>query len=288
MIPRKDIALKQILKTSTDTDLVITARLNTKFAFTYGKVEIRAKLPSGVGTWPALWTLGKNISERGAYWQTQGFGNTSWPECGEIDIMEHWGHNQNFVQSAIHSPSSFGNTINKGGQSIPTVSDEFHTYTLIWTEEKMIFKVDDMTHYVYHPQERNSATWPFDADQYLLFNFAILPTIESSFTSGTMEIDYVRIYQQGTTGYGDSNAIKYLDAYPNPVKDEITIPLESVQESDVRVEIFNINGTMVKDSIVPVNESEVNIKNLDALPMGTYLLNLILKNNKFIVKFIKS
>ena len=152
----------------------------------------------------------------------------------------------------------------------------------------MTFKVDDMTHYVYHPQERNSDTWPFDEDQYLLFNIAILPTIEPSFTSSSMEIDYVRIYQHGTTGYGEVDSNRYLDAYPNPVKDEITIPLESVVDSDIRVKIFNINGTMVKDSIVPVNESKVKIKNLDALPMGTYLLNLILKNNKFIVKFIKS
>ena len=64
-----------------------SARLNSKFAFTYGRVEVRAKLPKGHGTWPAIWMLSKNISEAGAYFETQGFGNQPWPDCGEIDIF---------------------------------------------------------------------------------------------------------------------------------------------------------------------------------------------------------
>ena len=60
-----------------------------------------------------MWMLGKNINERGAYWQTKGHGNTPWPQCGELDIMEHWGSNQDYVSSAIHSPSSYGNTKKK-------------------------------------------------------------------------------------------------------------------------------------------------------------------------------
>jgi hypothetical protein len=141
----EDGRLRLVAKKETFTDQGHTkeytsARLNSKYAFQYGKVEIRAKLPSGGGTWPALWMLGKNISEQGAYWQTQGFGTTPWPDCGEIDIMEHWGHNQNFVQSATHTPSSFGATENHGGQWIPTVSSDFHVYSLTWTEEKLIFQ----------------------------------------------------------------------------------------------------------------------------------------------------
>ena len=65
-----------------------SARLNSKYAFQYGRVEVRAKLPAELGTWPAIWTLGQNVNEQGAYWQTQGFGQVSWPFCGEIDIME--------------------------------------------------------------------------------------------------------------------------------------------------------------------------------------------------------
>ena len=141
-----------------------SARLNSKFAFQYGKVEVRAKLPIGSGTWPAIWMLGKNINENGAYWKNQGFGTTSWPECGEIDIMEHWGRNQNFVQSAMHTPSSYGDTQNKGGRTIPTVSNDFHIYSLEWSAEKMVFKIDDVIHYIYDPVNKNSQNWPFDAE----------------------------------------------------------------------------------------------------------------------------
>ena len=159
-----------------------SARLNSKFAFTYGKVVIRAKLPFGQGTWPALWTLGKNVRENGGYWYTQGFGTTGWPACGEIDIMEHWGTNQNYVSSAMHTPSSSGATINKGGRNIPGVSEEFHIYAMEWTPEKIVFSVDDIVHYTYKPPVKDERTWPFDKDQYLLFNVAILPAISANFT----------------------------------------------------------------------------------------------------------
>ena len=87
----KIVAIKENYTDQGHTKPYTSARLNSKFAFTYGKVEVRAKLPTGQGTWPAIWTLGKNITEPGSYWTNQGFGTTGWPYCGEIDIMEHWG-----------------------------------------------------------------------------------------------------------------------------------------------------------------------------------------------------
>ena len=92
--------LKETYNNQGQTKQYTSARLNSKFAFKYGKIVCRAKLPTGIGTWPAIWTLGKNIDENGAYWDNLGFGTKSWPACGEIDIMEHWGSNQNYVQSA--------------------------------------------------------------------------------------------------------------------------------------------------------------------------------------------
>ena len=175
-----------------------SARLNSKFAFTYGRVEVRAKLPKGHGTWPAIWMLSKNISEAGAYFETLGFGNQPWPDCGEIDILEHWGKTQNHAQSAVHTRSSFGNTINLGGQRVPTISSEFHIYTLDWTAEKLVFSVDGKQHYTYNPTIKNQATWPFDTPQYVLLNFAIEKVIDADFTQATFDIDYVRIYN--TTG----------------------------------------------------------------------------------------
>lgn len=176
-----------------------SARLNSKFAFTYGRVEARAKLPEGVGTWPAIWMLGKNINETGAYWQTQGFGTTGWPECGEIDIMEHWGSNQNYIQSALHTPSSYGATVNHGGLMANDVSNTFHIYAMEWTADEIIFSLDGVPYYTYSPSPQNMSTWPFIADQYILLNVAIQNSIEPSFTESEMVLDYIRVYQQGSS-----------------------------------------------------------------------------------------
>jgi beta-glucanase (GH16 family) len=191
--------LSIIAKKETYTDQGITkqytsARLNSKFAFKYGKVEVRAKLPLGGGTWPAIWMLGKNVLEPGAFWSATN-GNTNWPYCGEIDIMEHWGNNQNYVQSAMHTPSSYGGTMNLGGQTIPTVSSQFHIYTLEWTATKMVFSVDGTVHYIYNPSVKNASTWPFDAEQYIILNVAMQSSIATNFTQSAMEVDYVRVYQ---------------------------------------------------------------------------------------------
>jgi beta-glucanase (GH16 family) len=188
------VAKKETFTDQGQTKQYTSARLNSKFAFKYGRVEVRAKLPIGAGTWPAIWMLGKNIIEPGGYWSST-HGTTSWPACGEVDIMEHWGNNQNYVQSALHTPSSFGGTVNIGGQVVPTVSSQFHIYTLEWTSEKMTFKVDGVVHYVYNPAIKDANTWPFDSDQYILLNVAMQPGIDPLFTQSTMEVDYVRVYQ---------------------------------------------------------------------------------------------
>lgn len=188
------VAKKETFTDQGQTKQYTSARLNSKFAFKYGRVEVRAKLPSGIGTWPAIWMLGKNVIETGAFW-SGAFGTTYWPNCGEVDIMEHWGSNQNYVQSAMHTPSSSGSTVNLGGQVVATASSQFHIYTLDWTAEKMVFSVDGIVHYTYNPTIKNANTWPFDSEQYLLLNLAILPSISQNYTSSTLEVDYIRIYQ---------------------------------------------------------------------------------------------
>ena len=191
----KIVAIRERFTDQNRTKQFTSARLNSKYAFTYGRVDVRAKLPKGKGTWPAIWTLSKNIAENGGYWQTQGFGTHQWPAAGEIDIMEHWGKNQNYVSSALHTQSSSGNTVNVDGQSVATVSSEFHIYSLDWNADRMIFSVDGKAHYRYRPEQKNAATWPFDSPQYLLLNFAIEGQhISADFTEDQMEVDYVRVY----------------------------------------------------------------------------------------------
>jgi len=184
----KIVAKKEEYTSFNSTKNYTSARLNSKFSFTYGRIEVRAKLPAGGGTWPAIWTLGSNITTVG------------WPSCGEIDIMEHVGNNVGKVSSAIHTPSSNGNTVNVEFLNIENATIDFHVYVVDWTANKMDFYVDDTLFYTYNPSNKNSATWPFDADQFILLNIAMGGTlggnIASEFNQATMEIDYVRVYQR--------------------------------------------------------------------------------------------
>ena len=215
-------ALKESFTDQNVTKDYTSARLNSKFAFTYGRVEVRAQLPTGVGTWPAIWLLGQNITEVGAYWYTQGYGTTGWPACGEIDIMEHWGHNQDYVSSAMHTPSSFGGTVNVGSQYVPGVSNSMHVYALEWTPTKMVFTVDSVEHYTYEPSVRDMNTWPFDDPQYLLFNIAIQSTIDSNFTSSPMIVDYVRVYQSSQLSTEELKEAS-VEVLPNPASNYVEI-----------------------------------------------------------------
>ena len=196
----KIVAKKEVYTNQGYTKQYTSARLNSKFAFTYGRVDIRAKVPTNQGTWPALWLLGKNIIETGAFFSAT-HGTTSWPACGEIDIMEHgitpW-QPSGYVQSALHTPSSYGSTVNHGGTIANNLGNDFHVYSMNWSPNQITFLLDGVAFYTYNPAVKNAATWPFIADQYLLLNIAmggVAGTIPSNFTQATMEIDYVRVYQ---------------------------------------------------------------------------------------------
>ena len=194
-----DGTLKIVARKESYTDQGVTkqytsARLNSKFAFQYGRVEFRAKMPIGRGTWPAVWMLGKSISENGTYWANQGYGTTSWPAVGEIDILEHWGRNQGYAQSALHTTSSHGATQNHGGRFISNISSQFHTYSMDWNANRIIFSIDGIEHYRYNPSIKNASNWPFDAEFFFLLNIAIEPNIDSSFIESAMEIDYIRVH----------------------------------------------------------------------------------------------
>jgi len=285
--------LNLVAKKETFTDQGVTkqytsARLNSKFAFKYGRIEVRAKLPTGVGTWPAIWTLGKNIIEDGAYWETQGFGTAPWPACGEMDVMEHWGKNQNYISSATHTPSSFGATINHGGQIIPTASSDYHVYALEWTSEKLVFSVDSVTHFVYNPLVKDANSWPFDAEQYILLNIAIEPVIAANFTESAMDIDYVRIYQESSVSLQESAPLKKsLEAYPNPVQDELNIDLSNIAGVPSQVDIYRLDGQFI-DRLKPViKESKMQIKNLKDIPNGIYIASFTIGDTDHQVKFLK-
>lgn len=167
-----------------------SARIITKdkFEFTYGRVDVRAKLPSGEGTWPAIWTLGANIDQ------------VNWPACGEIDIMEHWGHEPTEVSSATHNTACHGgcNNVTVGKTTLTDYDTEFHIYSIIWDENEIRFLIDDEYKYKYKPQNRNDDNWPYTEDQFIILNVAMGGSwfsIDPNFTESIMEVDYVRVYQ---------------------------------------------------------------------------------------------
>jgi Beta-glucanase/Beta-glucan synthetase len=169
-----------------------SGRINTfgKKEFLYGRFEIRAKLPSGRGTWPATWMLGSSI------------GTAGWPACGELDIMEHVGYDPYWIQGSIHTPSSYGNTVNNGRKQVSDCESEFHVYGMTWTPDQIEYYVDDPKnpYYIYHPAEKNPSTWPFDKPCFVILNLAIggnwggAQGVDDSIFPVEMKIDYVRVY----------------------------------------------------------------------------------------------
>jgi len=162
-----------------------SARLLTKdkFSFKYGKVEVRAKLPSGGGTWPAIWMLGSD------------FGTVGWPACGEIDIMEHVGNDQNRIHGTLHYPGRSGGNANTGSRIVSNVSTEFHVYSLDWSATEIKIAVDgQVVHTVV-----NSAAIPFNHNFFIICNVAMGGNfggvIDPAVTTASMEIDYIRVYQ---------------------------------------------------------------------------------------------
>lgn len=197
------VAKKENYTDQSVTKQYTSARLNSKFAFKYGRVDVRAKLPIESGTWPAIWMLGKNTNEDGGYFDAA-YGTTDWPASGEIDIMEHGifpSENINFIQSAIHTPSSNGNTVNRGGTIASDLANSYHIYSINWSPNQISFLLDGVIYYTYNPAVKDDSTWPFDKEQYLLLNIALggfSGTIPSDFVQTSMLVDYVRVYQNTT------------------------------------------------------------------------------------------
>lgn len=198
------VAKKEFYTDQGVTKQYTSARLNSKYAFKYGRVDIRAKIPKEAGTWPALWMLGKNVNEDGGFFDSQ-YGNTSWPACGEIDILEHGitrDKEDNYIQSALHTTSSSGNTFNIGGVVVgDNIADNYHIYSMNWSPNQISFLLDNVVFYTYNPTIKDDKNWPFNSEQYILLNIAmggVAGPIASNFTQTAMVIDYVRVYQNTT------------------------------------------------------------------------------------------
>jgi len=258
-------AIKESFTDQGQTKQYTSARLNSKFAFTYGRVDVRAKLPFGDGTWPAIWTLGKNINEDGGFWDSQ-YGTVGWPACGELDIMEHGLHPTNQVSVAIHTPSSYGSTVNTSIQPLADVANDFHLYSMNWSPDQITFLIDGVGFYTYNPAVKNDDTWPFYLEQYLLLNIAMGGNggaIDSNFSQSSMVIDYVRVYQNTTASTEDVFENKF-SVYPNPSSDVLNI---RTNEPIDKVELYNTIGQLI------VAKKTTNI-NISSINRGVYILKI--------------
>ena len=263
-----------------------SARLNSKFAFTYGRVDVRAKIPIKDGTWPAIWLLGKNIFEPGAYWHTA-FGAVGWPACGEIDVMEHGifpGEDINYINSAIHTPCCNGGNPNQGGTVLSNLGNDYHIYSVNWSPDQLTFLVDGVAFYTYNPPVKDDSNWPFYKDQYILLNVAmgglagaVDPSINIS--GVTMSIDYVRVYQTAPLSIQE-HALNDIKVFPNPSNNHINITSKVPIE---RVELYDIFGKQILNN----DDNSIKIEvNVDGLKSGIYLLQIYSNNNKITKKVI--
>ena len=159
------------------------------FEFKYGRVDVRAKLPSSQGTWPAIWMLGANFSSVG------------WPRCGEIDIMEQTGWDKNKTLGTCHWFDTPSNDHASYGleTSISNASSEFHVYSLEWDANSIKILLDDVQFFVMNSSSSGIPNTPFQDDFFFILNVAmggtLGGTVDSNFTEDSMEIDYIRVYQ---------------------------------------------------------------------------------------------
>tara|TARA_B100000676_G_C17815343_1_gene699684 strand:- start:31 stop:855 length:825 start_codon:yes stop_codon:yes gene_type:complete len=189
------VAIKEEIEMYNSSKNYSSARLNSKFDFKYGRIDVRAKLPSSSGTWPAIWTLGSNIDEIGNY-LGENKGETPWPYCGEIDIMEQNGWDKADLYNVLH----FHNTGTNKKDEMKKISNiansnEFNVYSLVWTKEKIYWLLNNNITF----EHKNMDVMPFDNKHYLLLNLAIGGIlggkVPEDFREERMIIDYVRIFQ---------------------------------------------------------------------------------------------
>jgi beta-glucanase (GH16 family) len=179
-------------KESFGSNKYTSARLTTKGKadWTYGRIDVRAILPKGTGTWPAIWMLGSATPLK-------------WPDDGEIDIMEHVGYDQGVVHASVHCKKYYHSI---GTQKTATIavtdcSENFHVYSLDWDAETITVMIDDKPYFSFRNEHSDRTAWPFDSPMHLLLNIAVgggwggQKGVDDTIFPQKMEIDYVRVYQ---------------------------------------------------------------------------------------------
>jgi beta-glucanase (GH16 family) len=176
-----------------------SSRINTagKADITYGRVAVRARVPDGRGTWPAIWMMPTCSEATG--WNGCG----DWPNAGEIDLMEHVGFDPNRVHFTIHCEAyNFrDNTQMTRSTPMPSATSEFHDYVLVWNENMIEMGIDGRVFFRYDNPGTGRSTWPFNMPFHLIMNVAVGGTwgaqegVDPNVFPKRLEVDYVRFYE---------------------------------------------------------------------------------------------
>lgn len=179
-------------KEKADSFNYTSARLLTKrkASWQYGKIEVKAKIPKGVGSWPAIWMLADGIKV--------------WPDDGEIDIMEHVGFHQGYIHGSIHCKKYYHSigTQKTDTLFVPDCSSSFHIYSLEWDSKMIKVEVDHKIFFSFANENKGYAYWPFDNKMFLILNIAVggnwggQKGVDDNAFPMRMEVDYVRVYQK--------------------------------------------------------------------------------------------
>ena len=183
-------AHREQMKNSEYTSARLVSK--NKGNFKYGKIEIKAKLPTGLGTWPAIWMLPTHNK----------YGN--WPRSGEIDIMEHVGYEKDTIYGTPHTMSFNGmiGTQKIGSIYVADAEEAFHTYAIEWTPNSIQWFLDGYNYHTFNRIDNNPDKWPFDQEFHLILNIGVGGNwggkhgVDSSIWPQKFLIDYIRVYEQ--------------------------------------------------------------------------------------------
>ena len=234
------LIIKAIRQSYSGSDYT-SARMVTKNKgdWTYGRIEVRAKLPAGTGTWPAIWMMPTD-SEYGG-----------WPDSGEIDIMEHVGFDPGAIHATCHNDTYnwYDGIPPPGGElNVNDFDENFHTYTLEWTESSLKWFVDETLYYTYS-NTSSWSTWPYNYDFFIILNIAIGGTwggqqgIDDGIFPVQMEVEYVRVYQGDGGTEPESSDVTFLVDMQNEQIDE-----SGVYVSGGDAQLAGPSGILMSDS----------------------------------------
>lgn len=211
---------------------------NNLFEFQYGRVEARIKVPMGQGLWPAFWMLGGNIE------------TVSWPQCGEIDIMEHI-NNEKVISGTVHWNTNNNNHDYKGS-SVPFTSNDFHLYGIVWDQESVVFTLDNHPYFEFPFVSTNNTEQIFRNPFFLILNIAVGGNWPGNPDGSTvfpavMEVDYIRLYQNDVSAINENQIESNKVLFPNPFQNNLNFTNFDLF-GDSQIEVRDFTGRLMHRS----------------------------------------